>query len=102
MAFWTSTYLEKVRNFLARTITRASYRVSNTWYEGTINSFEVIDTKAVVFIGIPSGVPPGSVTITGVRLYDHDGELAAEQPCNIVRTGMQNALIKFEFELTEV
>ncbi len=100
MAFWTSTYLAKLRERVRRSIAKVQCKVGSTWYDATINKLNVSGNQVQLFVSVPSN---GSAqTITGVRIYDSGGDLAGEQTCSITRTGTQNLLLKFEFPLTEV
>lgn len=100
MAFWTSSYLSKLRDRIRASIAKVQYKVGSTWYDAKVNQVTVSGTNVLLLVSVPnSGTQQ---TITGVRIYDTAGELAGEQTCNIKRTSSQNLLLKFEFPLTEV
>lgn len=100
MAFWTSSYLNKLRDKIKASIAKVQYKVGSTWYTATVNQVTVNGTQVILLVSVPNS---GSAqTITGVRIYDTAGDLAGEQTCSIMRTSAQNLLLKFEFPLTEV
>lgn len=100
MAFWTSTYLAKLRDRIRLSIAKVQFKVGSTWYDATINKVNVSGNQVQLFVSAPG--TGNAQTITGVRIYDSGGDIAGEQTCNISRSGTQNLLLKFEFPLTEV
>ena len=53
----------------------------------------------VVFVNVPSfGVAD---TITGVRVYDNNNNLAGEQSISLVRDSLNTGLLRFTFPLIE-
>ena len=76
MAFWQNSFLNDRRAELLRSVKRFQYqRNGGTWYDGEINSKEIVGTDVVVFVNVPSfGVAD---TITGVRVYDNNNALAS-------------------------
>lgn len=100
MAFWKDTFLNARRAELLRSVKRFQYqRNGGTWYDGEINSKEVIGDSVVVFVNVPSfGVAD---TITGVRVYDNNNNLAGEQSISLVRDSLNTGLLRFTFPLIE-
>ncbi len=100
MAFFTTNFLNNRRAELLRAVDRFQYQLNNSaWYDGTVNSKEVIGTDIVVFVNIPSS--GASDTITGVRVYDNNGSLAGSQTISLARTSLNSALLRFTFPLIE-
>lgn len=99
MAFFTTDFLADRRAELLRSLCRFQYCINGTWKDGEINSREIQNTDVVIFVNVPSS---GSAdTITGVRVYDANDALAGQQSINLTRTGLNSALLKFVFPLTE-
>lgn len=100
MAFFSDSFLNTRRQELLRSLTRFQYQLNNSsWYNGEINSKEVIGTDVVVFVNVPSS--GATDTITGVRIYDNNGALAGSQKISLARTSINSALLRFTFPLTE-
>ena len=99
MGFFTSTFLSNRRNELLRSLDRFQYQRGGAWYDGTINSKEIVGTDVVVFVSVPSFGTAD--TITGVRVYDLNGALAGQQSISLVRTAQNTALLRFTFPLIE-
>ena len=100
MAFFTSTFLNERRAELLRAVNRFQYQVNNSsWRDGEINSKAVNGTNVVVFVNCPSS--GAADTITGVRVYDLNGNLAGSQTISLARTSLNSALLRFTFPLIE-
>ena len=100
MAFFTEKFLEKRRKELLNSVCRFQYqRNGGGWADGEINSKEIHGTDVVVFVNVPnSGVAD---TITGVRVYDNNGDLAGQQGITLRRTALNTGLLRFTFPLVE-
>ena len=100
MAFFTDNFLNNRRAELLRSVKRFQYqRNGGTWYDGEINSKEIVGTDVVVFVNVPSfGVAD---TITGVRVYDNNNALAGSQSISLVRDSLNTGLLRFTFPLIE-
>lgn len=100
MAFFTQSFLNTCRNSLLGRLVRFQYqRNGTTWYDGEVNSKQIIGTSVVVYVYVPSyGV---SDTITGVRVYDSNDDLAGEQSVSLVRDSLNSGLLRFSFPLIE-
>ena len=100
MAFWKETVLNARRAELLRSVTRFQYqRNGGTWYDGEINSKEVIGDSVVVFMNVPSFGTAD--TITGVRVYDNNNALAGSQSISLARDSLNTGLLRFTFPLIE-
>lgn len=100
MAFWSTTYLTKLREKIKASIAKVQYKIGSTWYDAEINQVTVSGTQVLLLVNVPNAGT--AQTITGLRIYDTAGDIAGEQTCSISRTSTQNLLLKFEFPLTEV
>lgn len=100
MAFFTDSFLSARRSELLKSVKRFQYQLnSKTWYDGEINSKEIVGTSVVVFVNVPSS--GASDTITGVRVYDNNEALAGQQTISLARTSLNSALLRFTFPLIE-
>lgn len=100
MAFFTEDFLNTCRNALLRRVARFQYQRNNgTWYDGEINSKQVIGTSVVVYVTVPSFGTAD--TITGVRVYDNNDNLAGQQSISLVRDSLNSGLLRFTFPLIE-
>lgn len=100
MAFFTEDFLNARRRDLLRSVQRFQYQLDGGgWQDGEINSKEVTGNAVTVFVDVPSS--GRADTITGVRVYDNNERLAAQQTVNVKRTSVNAALLRFVFPLTE-
>lgn len=100
MAFWKESYLNDRRGEILRSIKRVQYQVNGgSWYDGGINSKEIIGSDVVIFINVPSFGKAD--TITGFRVYDNNDRLAGEQTISLNRKSVNAALIRFTVPLVE-
>lgn len=100
MAFFTENFLNARRTDLLRSVDRFQYQLNGgAWKDGTVNSKEIKGTDVVVFVNIPSS--GAADTITGVRVFDNNNELAGEQEISLKRSSMNTALLRFTFPLIE-
>lgn len=100
MAFFTEDFLNARRRDLLRSVQRFQYQLDGGgWQDGEINSKEVTGNAVTVFVDVPSS--GRADTITGVRVYDNNDRLAAQQTVNVKRASVNAALLRFVFPLTE-
>ena len=100
MAFFAESFLQERRKALLREVERFQYQLNGrTWYDGQINEKSVIGTDVVVFVNCPNS--GAADTITAVRVFDHNGNLAGSQNISLKRTSLDAALLRFTFPLTE-
>lgn len=79
---------------------RFQYQLNGgAWKDGTINSKEIKGSDVVVFVNVPSSGQAD--TITGVRVYDNNNELAGQQEIKLQRSSLNTALLRFTFPLIE-
>lgn len=100
MAFFTENFLNARRGELLRSVCRFQYQLNGgTWRDGTINSKAIEGTDVVVYVNVPSS--GAADTITGVRVYDGNDDLAGQQAISLKRTSLNAALLRFTFPLVE-
>jgi uncharacterized protein YifN (PemK superfamily) len=100
MAFFTDKFMSNRREQLFRSLVRFQYQINGgTWYDGEINSKEIIKDEVVVLVNAPSSGQAD--TITGARVYDDKGNLAGTQTVSLKRSSLNTGLIRFAFPLTE-
>jgi hypothetical protein len=100
MAFFTESFMDSLRNALLRRVVRFQYQRNNgRWYDGEINSKQILGTSVVVYVNVPSFGEAD--TITGVRVYDNNGNLAGQQSISLVRDSLNSGLLRFNFPLIE-
>ena len=99
MAFFTDSFLNTRRDELLRSVYRFQYCINGVWRDGDINSKKIEGTAVVVFVSIPSFNQ--SDTITGVRVYDRNGDLAGQKSITLKRDVLNTALLRFIFPLVE-
>ena len=98
--FFTEDFLNARRRDLLRSVQRFQYQLDGGgWQDGEINSKEVTGNAVTVFVDVPSS--GRADTITGVRVYDNNDRLAAQQTVNVKRASVNAALLRFVFPLTE-
>ncbi len=98
----TTAAIEGYRTYTEHTISRARYRIGNTWYNGEITRKErMADGKVAVYIPIlPQSA--NTVTITGVELYDRNDALWASKTESIRVEGVQEGVLyRFTFDIHE-
>lgn len=100
MAFWNDSFLNARRADLLRSLKKFQYqRNGKTWYDGEINSKEIVGTDVVVFVNVPSFGTAD--TITGVRVYDNNNDIAGQQSISLERDSLNTGLLRFTFPLIE-
>lgn len=99
--FWKESYLQKRRNEWLRSISYAEYVLNGSTYRGDIQQKKIVGDTIEVYVVIDQSVQ-GTNTISLIRLYDIDGEVAGERTESIIKSSTQGVLVKFEFPLKEV
>lgn len=101
MAFFTNKFLDDRRKELLRSVDRFQYQIDGrNWYDGIVNSKQIVGTDVVVFMKVPNHGKAD--TITGVRIYDKNGTLAGQQTISVRRTELNSALLRITLPLIEV
>lgn len=100
MAFFKESFLADRREELLRSVSRFQYQLDKkNWYDGEINSKEIVGENVIVFVSVPSS--GGDDAITAVRVYDNNDALAGEQTVSLKRSSRNTALLRFTFPLIE-
>lgn len=97
---WTNIFLQKKRRSWLKSIARAQYYSSttNSWYEGDITEKTVEgDTIKIKF----QTTDELNLTITQIRLFDTDGEIAYSEERYIIKNASQGALMQIEAPIVE-
>jgi len=99
MAFWTDTFMGKVRQDWLRRIEKIQYYANGTWYDALITAKSVSgDTLKITSQTTDSA----ALTITSVRLIDKDGDVAGQITENITKLATQGVITLWEFPLYEI
>ncbi len=99
MAFWTNTFMSKMRNEWLRRIAKIQYYAGSTWYDAKITDKYV--TGNTLYIRSQT-TDNSALTITKVRLIDTGGDVAGEISENITKTSAQGVITLWEFPLYEI
>lgn len=100
MAFYTSNFLNKRRNWWMKNIAKVEALVGSAWSPGTIQKKALEGDKIVIHAVFPD-LTTFACTITSLRVIDVDGELAAQKSESITKAAGQGVLIKLELPITE-
>jgi hypothetical protein len=99
MAFWTDTFMAKVRKDWLKRIEKIQYYAGGTWYDAQITEKTVEgDTLRIKSQTTDSE----ALTITSVRLIDTGGDVAGQLTENIVKLASQGVITLWEFPLYEI
>ena len=82
MAFWTETFLNKMREDWLRRIVKIQYYAGGTWYDAQITSKTIEgDTLKI----LSQTTDSRALTVTSVRLIDMGGDVAGQISENITK-----------------
>ncbi|MCD7891616.1 MAG: hypothetical protein LUG26_07725 [Ruminococcus sp.] len=99
MAFWTDTFLDKMRAEWLRRIVKIQYYAGSTWYDAQITEKSIDgDTLKIISTTTDSA----ALTITSVRLIDIAGDVAGQITESIQKTASQGVITLWEFPLYEI
>lgn len=99
MAFWTDTFLNKVRKDWLKRIVKIQYYAGSTWYDAQITSKTIEgDTLKI----LSQTTDSKALTITSVRLIDTGGDVAGQLTENITKLATQGVITLWEFPLYEI
>jgi hypothetical protein len=95
----TTKFLDRTRKRWMKWLTKFEYYAGQTWYTAEITD-KVIkgDTLQITTVTTDSA----ALTITKVRIYDNNGDLALEADENITKLATQGVLTVWQFPLYEV
>lgn len=100
MGNYNTSFLAKKREDWMNSLGKWQAYVNGAWYDATVNSIKVVDTEIIAYIYLPSNGRAG--TVTGLRVYDTLGSLAASWSVSIERSNVQNTLFKVILPIEEV
>lgn len=101
MAFYTSNFLAKRRNWWLKNIYAVQAKVNGVYVDGAIQK-KTVEGNNIVIHAVFSGINGGAAaTITGMRIIDIDGEVAAEQVDNVSTASGQGAIFKITLPIIE-
>ena len=97
---WTNTFMTKYKKWWLKKIAKAKYYASNTgsWYEGTISEKSIDGDTISIKIQTSDDL---NLTITSIRLYDTDGDIAYEGARSIVKSAEMGAMIVIDVPIEE-
>lgn len=99
MAFWTDTFMRKVREDWLNRIVKIQYYAGGVWYDAQITSKTIEgDTLKI----LSQTTDSKSLTITSVRLIDTGGDVAGQIKENITKLASQGVITRWEFPLYEI
>lgn len=98
--FWKNKFMDERRSQWLRALDKFQYQVKGQWYDAVVNKKGITGNTLEVIVSFPHE-PPGSQTITGVRIMDVTGNIAGEEKIEVARTATQGVLTKFEFPIYE-
>lgn len=99
MAFWTESFMNKMRAEWLRRIDRIQYQAGGTWYDAQITDKSIDGNTLKVTSQTTDSV---DTTITSVRILDTSGEVAGQISESIRKTGTQGVITLWEFPLYEI
>lgn len=97
--FWKEDFLNRMRDYWLKRITKIQYYGNNKWYDAKITS-KLVEGNA---LRITSQTNDGeAMHITKVRILDSKGNVIGETTENITKSNLQNAITIWKFPLYEV
>lgn len=99
MAFWTDTFLTKIRNDWLKRLVKIQYYAGGTWYDAQITSKSIVGDSLII---LSQTTDSKSLTITSVRLIDTGGDVAGQISENITKLATQGVITRWEFPLYEI
>ncbi len=95
----TANFLNRTRRRWMYWLTNFQYNIGGTWYPATITARE-ISGDALRITTMSTDDIAG--TVTGIRIYDNNGDLVLSATENITKKATQGILTVWEFPLYEV
>ena len=99
MAFWTDTFMKKVRQDWLKRIVKIQYYAGGVWYDAQITS-KTIDGDTLKILS--QTTDSKALTITSVRLIDTGGDVAGQLTENITKLATQGVITLWDFPLYEI
>lgn len=99
MAFWTDTFLGKMRQEWMRRIVKIQYQAGSTWYDAVIIEKKVVGNKVQITSTTNDNT---AMTIKAIRLIDTGGDVAGQLTENITKLASQGVISLWEFPVYEI
>ena len=99
MAFWTESFMDRIRSYWLRRIVKIQYCAGGNWYDAAITEKRVVGNTMRI---ISATTDAGNNTITSVRLIDSSGDIAGQISENIRKTAAQGVITQWDFPLYEI
>ena len=99
MAFWTNTFLNKMREEWLRRIYKVQYQAGNTWYDAVITDRRVVGNTVKITTTTNDNA---AMVIKAVRLIDTGGDVAGQRTENITKQASQGIVTVWEFPIYEL
>lgn len=99
MAFWTDTFLTKIRNNWLKRLVKIQYYAGGAWYDAQITSKSIEGDSLII---LSQTTDSKALTITSVRLIDIGGDVAGQISENITKLATQGVITRWEFPLYEI
>lgn len=80
-----AAYLVRLRTRVMREIRYAEYKVGSTWHRTDIQTAQILSDGRVEVVFVIDHTVAGNITVTGVRLYDANGDKIGEKATSITR-----------------
>ena len=80
-----SGYLARKRQQIMQEIRFAEYKVGTTWHRTDIQTSQILSDGRVEVVFVIDHTVAGNITVTGVRLYDKNGDKVGEKVTSITR-----------------
>ncbi len=89
----TNQALSDLRIYVKNKIAFAQYKVGGTYYQAAIESAEVLSDGRVAVSFVIDHTVAGNITVTEVRLLDHNGNVWASKAVSITRAAAQEGIL---------
>lgn len=99
MAFWTDTFLHKMREEWMRRIVKIQYQAGSTWYDAVITEKKIVGNTVRI---TTTTTDNAAMTIKAVRLIDTGGNVAGQRSENITKLATQGVVTVWEFPIYEL
>lgn len=99
MAFWTSDFMNKMRQHWMRKIVKIQYNDGFTWRDALITN-KCINGDTIEITSQTNDNT--AMTIRSVRLVDDDGMVAGETSENITKLSTQGVITLWKFPIYEI
>lgn len=88
-----SNYLAGKRAEIKNDIASARYKVGGSWYQAAIQNAVVLPSGVVEVTFLIDHTVSGNITVTGVELYDHNGQRIGSKTVSITRADATEGIL---------